>query len=300
MNLKKKIKRTLTVSLTKTAILCFNIIPRQFAILIGASIGLLAWKLLKKEQKNVFENLTTAYGTSLTDSQKYKIGKSFFINSGKNLIDVLRFKKYYHKQIKPLITIEGLEHFDKAYNKGKGVFGVTGHIGNFELLAVWIQNAGYDVAVIGREMYDKRMDKLLIDNRTSMGLTNIATTDSPKKIIKWLKDGKAIGVLIDNDSFRVRSMFIPAFGKPSNTPIGQSIIGLKTGAAFVPMACVRSGDNCYKIIIKPEVTIEQTDNFDDDVYNITLKCTQALEEIINDHKDQWIWIHNRWHTRPNV
>ena len=95
-------------------------------------------------------------------------------------------------------------------------------------------------------------------------------------------------------------MFIPAFGKPSNTPIGQSIIGLKTGASFVPMACVRSGNNSYKIIIKPEVMIERTDNFDDDVYNITLKCTQALEEIINDHKDQWIWIHNRWHTRPSI
>ncbi len=297
MKLKKKIKRALTVFLTKTAIFCFNIIHRQFAILIGASIGLIAWKFLKKEQKNVFNNLTTVYGDSLTDNQKIEIGRSFFINSGKNIADVFRFQKYYHKQIKPLITVEGLEHFDAAFKKGKGVFGVTGHIGNFELLAVWMHDAGYEVAVIGREMYDKRMDKLLIDNRTAMGLTNIATTESPKKLIKWLKDGKTIGVLIDNDSSRVRSMFIPAFGKPSNTPIGQSIIGLKIGAAFVPLACVRIDNNHYKIILKPEVTIKRTDNFDDDVYNITLKCTQALEEIINEYKDQWIWIHNRWHTQ---
>jgi lauroyl/myristoyl acyltransferase len=33
-------------------------------------------------------------------------------------------------------------------------------------------------------------------------------------------------------------------------------------------------------------------------YEVTLKCNQALEEIITEYKDQWIWLHNRWHTRP--
>ena len=106
-----------------------------------------------------------------------------------------------------------------------------------------------------------------------------------------------MGVLIDTDSMRVKSAFIPAFGRLSWTPIGQSILGLKTGAAFVPMACVRIGKR-YKIIIKPEIVIESTGDFDKDVYNVTKKCTEALEEIINEYKDQWIWIHNRWHTRP--
>ncbi len=297
MKLKKRIKHSLTVIFVRLTILIFNLIPRSMAIRCGSTIGILAWKILKKEQQNVFNNLTTCYGDKLSDSEKYHIGKNFFINSGKNLADMLRFKKYFHSQIKNLVEVEGLEHFDRAYKRGKGLVGVTGHIGNFELLAIWIQNLGYDIAVIGREMYEKRLDKILTENRTSLGLTNFYTTDSPKHIIKWLNSGKALGVLIDTDSMRVRNMFIPFFGKPSNTPVGQSMIGLKTGSAFVPMACVRIDNNKYKIIIKPEVTIEPSGDFEKDVYNITHKCTQELEKIIDTYRDQWIWIHNRHHTK---
>jgi KDO2-lipid IV(A) lauroyltransferase len=115
-------------------------------------------------------------------------------------------------------------------------------------------------------------------------------------VLKYIKEGYAIGVLIDMDSSRVRGKFIPAFGRLSNMPIGQSVLGLKTGAGFVPMACLRSS-NRYKVIIKPEVTIERTDDFEADLYNITARCAGILEGLINEYKDQWVWMHNRWRTR---
>jgi KDO2-lipid IV(A) lauroyltransferase len=146
-------------------------------------------------------------------------------------------------------------------------------------------------------MYDRRLNRLLVRNRRALGLINVDTRESPRTLLKLLHDGYAIGVLIDTDSGRVRSEFVPAFGKKSRTPIGQSLLGLKTGAAFVPMACVREG-NRYKVIVKPEIFPDNRDNFDQKVYNITWRCTQALEEIIDAYPDQWIWIHNRWRTRP--
>ncbi|MDD5426738.1 MAG: hypothetical protein PHN52_09685, partial [candidate division Zixibacteria bacterium] len=78
----------------------------------------------------------------------------------------------------------------------------------------------------------------------------------------------------------------------------QTIIGLRAGAAFLPMACLRTRDNRYKIIIYPPVEYPPGDTSEDCIYQVTLKCTKALEEIINSHKDQWSWIHNRWRTRP--
>lgn len=219
-----------------------------------------------------------------------------FSNIMLNFIDAIRLPKYYKAQLRPLIDVEGIEHFDKVYNRGKGVISITGHIGNFELLAAFSAE-GYKSAAIGRELYDKRLNKMLVTNREKMGLVNIDTNDSPRKLLKLIKEGYVIGVLIDTDSHRVRSEMIPAFGRLSNTPVGQSIIGLKTGAGFVPTACVRNG-NRYKVIFKPEVTINRTDNFETDVYNITKKCTEVLEEIVTEHKDQWIWMHNRWHTKP--
>ena len=294
----KKLKRDLVYYPSAAFVRLVNIIPRSTAIFLGSVLGLTLHALLHRDRHKMFRHLTLAFGESLPDTDKRRIGRKFFVNSGRNLIEVARFKKHYEKEIRPLVTVEGLEHFDRAYKAGKGLIGVTGHIGNFELLAVHVAAMGYRIAVIGREMYDPRLNRLLVENREATGLTNIQTTDSPRKMMGWLKEGGAVGVLIDTDSFRVRSMFVPFFGRLSNTPVGQSAVGLRVGAAFLPMACVRTAGNRYRIIIKPAIDYEPTGDNDRDIYEITLRCTQALEEIIRQYPDQWIWIHNRWHTRP--
>jgi KDO2-lipid IV(A) lauroyltransferase len=120
-------------------------------------------------------------------------------------------------------------------------------------------------------------------------------------MMSWLKDGKAVGVLIDIDSHRVRSEFIPSYGRMAHTPVGQSIMGLKVGAAFVPMACVRTEDDRYKVITRPEVEVDRTGDFDQDVLNVTEKCLRELEAMVEEYRDQWVWMHNRWQTKyPKV
>jgi len=292
-------KRTLVYRFVLLLIGFFNAIPRRLAVFLGAFLGQAAHGFLTRDRLKARRNLKLAYGDSLTPAQRRTIVRNLFVNFGKNAVDVLRTKKHYDTEIKTLIDVEGLEHIDRVYRRGKGVIGITGHIGNFELLAAWFVRSGYKVAVIGREMYDPRMNHLLVDNRESLGMVNIDTKDSVRRIVKVLKDGYILGVLIDTDSFRVRSVFVPAFGRLSHTPVGQSLLGLKTGAGFVPVACVRDGAR-YKIIVKPEVTVERTGDIERDAFLMTKKCTRALEEIITEHKDQWIWIHNRWHNRPEV
>ena len=271
--------------------------PRRLAVYVGGWFGLAVWRLSPGDQHRAVRHLGLAFGDKLTHREKLNIGRSFFINSGKNVADVLRFKKHFASQIKPLIESEGMEHFAEAHARGKGLIGVTGHIGNFELMAAYMQSEGYEVAVIGRELYDPRLDRLLLENREAVGLTTIATTDSPKRIVKWLRDGKVLGVLIDTDSHRVRGEFIPAFGRWSYTPIGQTLLGLKTGAAFVPAACLRTAGNRYKVVVKPAIDYKPTGDTAADVYQVTLRCTRALEEIIRENLDQWPWQHNRWRTK---
>lgn len=294
----KRIKRSLIYYLAKTCRFWFSLLARPLALLKGAFLGWLAWRLLPGDRRKIDANLTRVYGDKLSAPERARIGRQFFINSGKNLVDVFRFKRHFRSEIAPLVTVDGLEHFDKAYKAGKGLIGVTGHIGNFELLAAYIASLGYEVGVIGREMYDPRLDRMLIENREAVGLTNFATTDSPKHILRWLQSGKSLGVLIDTDSSRVRGEFVPFFGIPANTPVGHAAIGLKVGAAFVPMACVRTANNRYRLIIRPAIELPVDTSPEKAVMAVTALCNKALEEFIDSYKDQWIWLHNRWNTRP--
>ncbi|MFZ1685518.1 MAG: hypothetical protein WAU88_15480, partial [Candidatus Zixiibacteriota bacterium] len=245
--LSKRIKRTLTYYFAVTAIWILNLLPRKLAISIGHLLGLIAWRLIPRDRQIMDQNLKLVYGDRLTLEERTEIGRRFFSNSGKNLVDVVRFRKHFKNKIAPLVEVDGLQHFDAAYKAGRGLIGITGHIGNFELLAAYVQSRGYEIGVIGRQMYDQRLDHLLVRNRTSMGLTNFQTTDSPKRILQWLKSGHALGVLIDTDSMRVRNIQVPFFGRPAATPVSLTAMGLKVGSAFLPMACVRIPGDRYKV-----------------------------------------------------
>lgn len=298
MRLGKRIKRQIVWSIARSFDRMLNRLPRRMAVAIGGWIGLFAWTILPKDRHKIDRHLTLAYKDELSESERRAIGKQFFINSGKNLADLVRFKRHYQDQIKPLVRVEGIEHFEAAYKAGKGLIGVTGHIGNFELLAAHISSLGYQIAVIGRELNDPRLDQWLTDNRRAAGLTNFATTESAKTILSWLKSGKALGVLVDTDSMRVRGKAIPFFGRLANTPVGPFHLGVRAGSAFLPLCCVREGDNRYLIRIEPSIRPPDGAPYDEAVTGVMIKCTNALEQFIRRWPDQWIWLHNRWQTKP--
>jgi KDO2-lipid IV(A) lauroyltransferase len=297
MFISKEFKRTLVYNVVKIFAALLNSLPRAAALFFGAVLGNLAYIFSRRDRLKAQRNAYLAFGRELNKNQLKTLASKSFINMGKMAVDVIRIRRHYNNQLKNLIDIEGLENLDPVYNKGHGVIVPTGHIGNFELLAVHFARMGYKVGVIGRQLYDPRLDELIRGNREHMGIKVFDTRQSPREMMRWLKDGGMLGVLMDTDSFRVRSMFIPVFGRLSHTPVGQSIIALRTDTPVVPIICLRNGSR-YKIKVWPEIKIERTENFEHDVYNLTKECTRIWEKIVKENKDQWIWIHNRWHNRP--
>ena len=296
MRVGKRLRHALTVALIRTLKTVLIRLPRSLALFVGAIGGLGAWACLGRDRYRIHRHLTLVYADRLSTSQKRQFGRRFFINSVMNLVDLLRLERHFTRELKPLIEVIGWHHFEQAHNRGKGVIGVTAHLGNFELLAVYVASLGYKTAVIGRQLYEPRLDELLVANRQALGLANIATSESPRKLIHWLQEGNVIGILIDFDSISVRSTFVPAFGRMALTPVGQSVIGLRTGAALVPTACVRLPGDRYRVIFRPEVRIETSGDLERDARELTARCTAELEKLIMAYPDQWIWLKNRWLT----
>ena len=274
-----------------------NALPRNLALMIGGFLGEVWYLIGNRDRQIAYSQMHRVL--NLSHKQLKAHVRACFETMGKNLIDVLRLGQWSTKQIGSLVDIEGLEHFDKAYKQGKGIICLTGHIGNFELLAATFSAyKGYKISVIGRELYDKRFDAMLVKQREKFGIENIPTTTSIKAIMKSLKEGHALGVLMDLDSTRVSGYFIDFFGKKAITAAGPMFIARKTGAPVVPIAIYRKLDDRYVVRVLPELKLEWTDNKDEDIRRALVKCNHALEEMILHDPLQWVWVHNRWRTRP--
>lgn len=298
--IKKTMKNWLIYRFTISLILFFNLLPRKNAISCGKTLGTWAFLLSKDARKTTLRNLRSVFGKIKNEKELRKIAVKAFENIGKNAVDVARFRNLDPAKIDEIIKVEGINHFDSAYEKGKGVIALTGHIGNFELLAAYLSLKGYKVSVIGRDVYDPRLNKLLIKNREAVGLENISSSADVKKIIKVLKTGRTLGVLPDQDSTRVKGIFVNFFGKVARTPVGPAFLHLRLNSPIIPMAILRNENEKYKITVKPGLKFQPTGDESVDIRNLTQKYTQVLEEIIREHPSQWVWMHKRWKSRPTL
>lgn len=274
-----------------------NALPRKLALMLAGFFGEVWFLLNTKDRKIAESQMAFALGISGKKLKAYT--QACFISMTKNLIDAIRMGHWSKEYMGSMVDVYGLEYFDHAYKQGKGVIALTGHIGNFELLAAWFSYfKSYKVSVIGRELYDKRFDRILVSQRKGFNLNNIPTTSSVKTIMKALNDGHALGVLLDQDSTKVAGYFINFFGKKANTAAGPIFIADKTGSPIVPMAIYRKNDDRYHIRIMPPLEVNWTDDKEESIKNALEKCNQSLEELIKHDPIQWTWIHNRWRTRP--
>lgn len=249
--------------------------------------------LLPKERKITHQNLKTFFSPQ-NSSHLNSLSRSVFINIGKSAADAVRLPKWKDKDFRKLVWVEGLTRFDSAYKRGKGLIAVTGHISNFELIAAYFSWLGYKTAVIGREVYDPRLNKLLIKNRTAVGTQNIPTDSLVKTILQALKDGKALGVLVDQNSSRVSNIKVDFFGAKANTPKGPYAIAYKLGCPVVPLAIARTKGDYYRIMVGDILEPNEKKSGEESVIDLAQRTNRFLESIIREYPDQWVWMHKRW------
>ncbi|MFQ6002361.1 MAG: lysophospholipid acyltransferase family protein [Candidatus Zixiibacteriota bacterium] len=295
---KKRIKNWLLYRLITSIIFVLNSLPRKSSISLGGFLGKLAYFIIADARKRTRNNLQMAFGEEKEKRELKKLALDVFENVGKNVADAVRLKSMKWEEIEKITVIEGLKYFDNAYKMGKGVIALTGHIGNFELLAAYFSLKGYKLSVIGREIYDPRLDILLVKSRERVGLENIPSSASVNQMIKVLRSGRALGVLADQDSSRVRGVFVDFFKKPARTPVGPALLAYKTQSPIVPMAIVREGDDKYKIMVKKSIKLASSEDKEKNIIQTTQEYTKVLESVIREYPSQWLWMHDRWKSKP--
>ena len=297
---KKRVKNWFLYRFIISIISVLNFLPRKSSLSLGRFLGKLAYFIIADARRRTRNNLKIAFGQEKGQRELKKLALSVFENVGKNVADAVRLKNMKWDEIEGITKIEGLKHFDNAYKMGQGVIALTGHIGNFELLAAYVSLLGYKLSVISRELYDPRLDALLVKNRERVGLENIPSSASVKQILKVLRSGRALGLLADQDSSRVRGVFVNFFGRPARTPVGPALLANKTRSPIVPMAIVREKDDQYRIIVKESIELTFSGDKEKDIIETTQKYTKVLESIIREYPSQWLWMHDRWKSKPNL
>jgi KDO2-lipid IV(A) lauroyltransferase len=273
-------------------------IPWRIGVAAGAWLGASAWRLLPSARRLAIENLTAAF-PHLAEKDRAAIGRAAMINLGRSGMEMLMLSRRRRARIEEWCTIEDETRLRDALSGGRGVVFVTGHTGNWELLAALVARRGYPATVVATPVYDSRLDDLLIAARAAQGVETIrrGSSTAARQLLSALRRNAFLGMLIDQDT-DVDGAFVSFFGRPAYTPTGAAALALRTGAAVVCGFLVREGSIRHRMIVQGPITLIRTGDHERDVIENTALFTGLIERHIRAFPDQWVWFHRRWKRRP--
>lgn len=287
-------RRQFQYTLIFVLLLFFQIMPKAWCLGLAVLLSKLAWHLLPREREKVLFNLRLVFADK---SGHQVLGREVFRQIGLNAVEAIRLPRLSSAQVEELVEARGLEHFDRAYRRGKGIVAVTGHIGCWELIPAWFSQRGYRISVIGRKVYDPRLDRLLNSARSKWGVKVIDRDEGAREALRSLRQGQALGILIDQDT-RVASVEVEFFGHRAKTPTGAAALARKTGAAVIPLAVHRTPQGRHRLTVQPEILLSGNTDKNEQLTEDVQKQTAAIEELVKQDITQWAWMHLRWTEKP--
>jgi len=275
-----------------------GILPRPLARGFAIGLGRIFYLLHVRLRHVGMRNLTLAFPEK-SEAEKARILRGEFTSLGRQLAEVCQFPRYTLKNVDEVIVYDGLQNYERAFARGKGVLFLTAHFGGWELSAFFHSMHGHWVHVVMRPMDNQYLDRMIRDYRTMHGNKVVPKDDFVRGLLGAMKKGEVVGILMDTNMTPPQGVFVDFFGIPACTASGLTRIAMRTDAAVVPGFTIwDEALGKYRLRFDPALELIRTGELEADIVANTQMFTKVIEDYVRKYPEQWLWVHRRWKTRP--
>ena len=301
--LRKRLKRGLRSILLAGLVRLLSHLPLAAGLALGTAVGRLGWLVARGTRRQMLAQLATAFPEK-SETEREEIARACFVHLGWVAAEIVTLPRWRSRLEDYVRLAPGSEQVLRAaVGRGKGVVFVCGHVGNWELLPQRVPRIGpWPAAAIAKATIDPRMNVLIEKARREGGVETLwrENPSTARAIIRCFKRNELLGILIDQDT-NVQGVFVPFFGKLAYTPRGAADLALRFGAPVVVVTSRRRGPHPgdgHEITIIDVPYDPKPADPEAEVIRLTGACTAALEDAIRRNPVEWVWMHERWKTRP--
>ncbi len=294
--LQRKTEQLVIRWITGAAALLARVLPLRSLQALGNAMGSLLFRLLKPRREIALANLERVFGDRYDRRERERIINFSVRNMAKTMLELLKSGWLSEEQLREFVQIRGEEHLRQAVERGKGVVVITGHFGNWELLAATVGRLGYDLAVIARDANDQNTANI-INRAREAAVAEVLPRESVREMLRVLREGKILGILPDQHTER-GGIWLPFMGHLACTAPGPATLAQRTGSPIVPAFARRTEDDRLDLYFLPPIEVPDTGDRQQDIRTATRLINDALSAEIMAHPEQWIWMHRRWRQPP--
>ena len=262
----------------------------------------LFYRLGIKRRRITLQNLQLALPEK-PQEEREQIARAAYRHFGRMIAESAMVLAGKIKREKLLAMVDGEQMqklLDLEAGTEKGILFITGHLGNFELLAHYtgmlFKRQGHVVARRGsNRLID---DRIVTPMRESFGNRVVYKNRALPRIARALKTGDHAGLLIDIKTNAREGVQVQFFGKETFGIKSSAYLQIKLNPLVVPMTMVRAESGRYRLVVSdPVVWSDNGQPIEDQIAELTQNHQNALEELIRRYPEQWLWMHNRWKIR---
>lgn len=274
----------------------FGRIPLPAALAIGRGMGWVYGHVIRHRRREALAALQRSFPEKSATECRAILDR-MYLNLGMNVVEEFRLLTLSNDYLEKNIEWEN-EHIAKeVLAAGKGLLVLTGHMGNWDLLCAIAPRFNYPTTIITKKIKNAAINSLWMDVRSRFGLKFVPAHNSYRQCLTALRHNEIVGFTIDQNMIDTEGIFVDFFGKPACTTPGLAFMSAQSGAAVVPVFMTRLANGRHRVLLRPAIP-PPPDRNADTVRTFTQAYTKAMEEIIREYPDQWIWVHRRWNTKP--
>ncbi len=242
-----------------------------------------------RSKKVIHKNIKRAL-PEIDENNLKNIENSMWNNYGRIFAEYIFLKDFRYGKLASEVQIEGQEILNDIKENNKQVIFISGHLSNFELMAMSIEKFGINLSAIYRPLNNIFLNgimenirkKYICKNQIKKGLAGL------KKLIKLKKKNYSTALMIDQ---RVsEGILSPLFNENALTTTIPAQLVKRFNIPIVPVYIERIEGLKFKITINEPLSFPQ----DTSQQQITDNLNQILEKFILSKPGNWIWSHNRW------
>ncbi|MCU9946218.1 lysophospholipid acyltransferase [Pseudomonas sp. PDM13] len=273
----------------------FALLPWGVVQRLGAGIGWLMWRLPNRSRDVVRINLSKCF-PELNAAELDERTRLSLMDIGRTLTEsACAWIWPAQKSIGLVREVEGLDVLRDALASGKGVVGITSHLGNWEVLNHFYCDQCKPI-IFYRPPKLKAVDELLRKQRVQLG-NRVApsTREGILSVIKEVRKGGAVGIPADPEPSLSSGLFVPFLGTTALTSkfVHGMLSGGKARGVFLHALRLPDGSG-FKVILEaaPEAM------YSEDAETSVAAMSGVVERYVRTYPTQYMWSMKRFKKRP--
>ncbi len=274
----------------------FRIVGLNAASAIGGFIGRTIFYRLGT-MKRARVSLRAAF-PDMSDAEIEATIKEMCDNLGRTIAEYAHFDKLTLKNGR--MELVGGEIIERLIASGKGILFISGHFANWEMMLLMARQIGLDGATVYRPVNNIYIDGWMAKKRAKYGPSELISkgAQGTRRIFTLLRGGKCIFILVDQKTNE--GLPVPFFGRIAMTTPAPAALALKLGAVLLPARNERLGGSRFRMTVYEPIEFAPSGDHDRDVFDLTAKINDAIEQSVRRRPSQWLWIHRRWPKAGDV